>query len=74
MDGRPLRTNAAKGVFAKPKLLPKGTKLEIAVAQRYALWIPKIARGDYRITGNFHHWITNKKHFDGQAIAKIIAT
>ena len=41
VDGRPLRTNAAKGAFAKPKLLPKGTKLEVAVAQRYALWIPE---------------------------------
>jgi FtsP/CotA-like multicopper oxidase with cupredoxin domain len=74
VDGRPLRTNVAKGAFAKPKLLPKGTKLEVAVAQRYALWIPKIPRGDYSITGNFHHWITNKKHTDGQAIAKIVAT
>ena len=73
VDGRPLRTNAAKGAFAKPKLLTKGTRLEVAVAQRYALWIPQIPRGDYRIIGNFHHWITNKKHFDGQAIAKIVA-
>jgi FtsP/CotA-like multicopper oxidase with cupredoxin domain len=73
VDGRPLRTNAGKGAFAKPKLLKKGTELEIAVAQRYALWIPKIQRGNYKITGTFHHWVTNKMHSDGQAIAKIVA-
>jgi FtsP/CotA-like multicopper oxidase with cupredoxin domain len=73
VDGRPLRTNAAKGAFAKPRLLPKGTRLELAVAQRWALWIPNIPRGDFKITGDFHHWITNRRHADGQAIAKIIA-
>jgi FtsP/CotA-like multicopper oxidase with cupredoxin domain len=73
VDGRPLRTNAAKGAFAKPRLHPKGTRLELAVAQRWALWIPNIPRGDFKITGDFHHWITNRRHADGQAIAKIIA-
>lgn len=74
VDGRPLRTNAAKGAFAKPKLLPSGTRLEVAVAQRYALWIPAIAKGTYTITGKFHHWITNRRYADGQAIARILAT
>ncbi|QQP89492.1 multicopper oxidase domain-containing protein [Skermanella rosea] len=74
VDGRPLRVNRAKGAFAGPRKLAANTRLEIAVAQRYALWIPNIPRGDHRITGHFHHWITNKRHFDGTAVAKIIAT
>ena len=53
--------------------MAEGTKLEVGVAQRYALWVPKIRGGSHTITGNFHHWITNKKHSDGHAIAKIIA-
>lgn len=74
VDGRPLRANRAKGAFAAPRKLAANTRLEVAVAQRYSLWIPNIPRGDHRITSNFHHWINNKKHFDGTAVAKIIAT
>ena len=73
VDGRPLRTNPAKGWFSSPKYMAAGSKLEVGVAQRYAIWVPKIAAGSHSITGNFHHWITNNKHADGTAIAKINA-
>ena len=50
-----------------------GSKLELGVAQRYAIWIPQIPPGNHLITGDFHHWITNQRHPDGTAIARIAA-
>ncbi|UEM06302.1 multicopper oxidase domain-containing protein [Skermanella rosea] len=73
VDGRPLRTNRAKGWFSTPEYKAAGSKLEVAVAQRYAIWAPQVPRGDHLITGSFHHWITNKRHFDGTASAKVVA-
>ncbi|WP_158045291.1 multicopper oxidase domain-containing protein [Skermanella pratensis] len=73
VDGRPLRTNRPKGWFSAPEYKAAGSKLEVGVAQRYAIWAPEVPRGDHQIIGNFHHWITNKRHFDGTAIAKIVA-
>ena len=73
IDGRPLRYNPGKGSYSKPFKIPANTEFELATAQRYALWIPGIKAGSHSITGTFRHWITNKMHPGGQAIAKIIA-
>jgi FtsP/CotA-like multicopper oxidase with cupredoxin domain len=73
VDGRPLRTNAAKGWFSSPEYKSAGSVIEVGVAQRYAIWVPKIAAGSHSVTGEFKHWITNRRHADGIAVAKINA-
>jgi FtsP/CotA-like multicopper oxidase with cupredoxin domain len=73
IDGRPLRYNPGRGSYSKPYKIPANNEFELATAQRYALWIPNITAGSHSITGTFRHWVTNKMHPGGQAIAKIIA-
>lgn len=76
IDGRPLRTNVAKGSFSAPYQVGPGTStptLELTTAQRCALWFPNV-QANCNIKGEFLHWITNQKHPGGEAIAKIIAS
>lgn len=74
VDGRPLRTAAHEGCFAKPEFKARGEVLEIAVAQRYSLWIPAIKAGTYDFDATFNHWITNAQHADGRLVTRITAT
>ena len=73
IDGPAAPLQSGWGSYSKPYKIPANNEFELATAQRYALWIPSITAGNHFITGTFRHWVTNKMHPGGQAIATIIA-